>query len=138
MLDAERDTEISLAENEMRQAMHPADQFDAFKALADQGMGVADIAVRFGVSALIVKQRLKLASVSPVLMVLYREDGPTLDQLTAFTVGDDHATQERAWFEAAPFDRQARPVRRYHGRAVAPLYRHYPPQPGEGNRQGSA
>jgi len=105
MLDAERDTEISLAENEMRQAMHSADQFDAFKALADQGMGVADIAARFGVSALIVKQRLKLASVSPVLMVLYREDGPTLDQLMAFTVGDDHATHERAWIEAAPFDR---------------------------------
>ena len=32
-------SEISLAENEMRQAMHPADQFEAFKALIDAGHG---------------------------------------------------------------------------------------------------
>jgi ParB family chromosome partitioning protein len=31
--------EISLAENEMRAAMHPADQFEAFKKLADKGQG---------------------------------------------------------------------------------------------------
>src|ERR1700733_9912652 len=29
--------EVSLAENVVRQAMHPADQFDAFKALVDAG-----------------------------------------------------------------------------------------------------
>jgi ParB family chromosome partitioning protein len=33
-LDEQDATEISLAENEMREAMHPADQFEAFKALA--------------------------------------------------------------------------------------------------------
>jgi ParB family chromosome partitioning protein len=32
-------TEISLAENEMREAMHPADQFEAFRKLADQSKG---------------------------------------------------------------------------------------------------
>jgi ParB-like nuclease domain len=31
--------EISLAENEMREAMHPADQFEAFKKLAGRGQG---------------------------------------------------------------------------------------------------
>jgi hypothetical protein len=31
MLAASSATEISFAENEMRQAMHPADQFDAFR-----------------------------------------------------------------------------------------------------------
>ncbi|HUN95500.1 MAG TPA: ParB/Srx family N-terminal domain-containing protein [Bradyrhizobium sp.] len=31
VLASEDATEISLAENEMRQAMHPADQFEAFK-----------------------------------------------------------------------------------------------------------
>src|ERR1700759_617239 len=40
VLDDEDATEISLAENEMRQAMHPADQFEAFKALIDQGQGI--------------------------------------------------------------------------------------------------
>src|ERR1700733_11153730 len=35
--------EISLSENEMRAAMHPADQFEAFKKLADEGQGRATI-----------------------------------------------------------------------------------------------
>ena len=32
--------EISLAENTIRQAMHPADQFAAFQQLVDEGMGL--------------------------------------------------------------------------------------------------
>jgi ParB family chromosome partitioning protein len=32
-------TETSLAENIIREAMHPADEFDAFKKLADEGHG---------------------------------------------------------------------------------------------------
>jgi hypothetical protein len=32
-------TEISLAENEMREAMHPADQFEAFETLANERRG---------------------------------------------------------------------------------------------------
>ena len=43
-------TEISLAENEMREAMHPADQFEAFKKLAEDGKGEEEIAARFGVT----------------------------------------------------------------------------------------
>ena len=39
-------TEISLAENEMREAMHPADQFEVFKKLADEGRGEEEIAAR--------------------------------------------------------------------------------------------
>jgi hypothetical protein len=35
--EAEAATEISLAENIMRLPMHPADQYEAFKAVADQG-----------------------------------------------------------------------------------------------------
>ena len=63
-LDVENPAEISLAENEIRQAMHPADQFDAFKALADQKMSDEDIAARFGVTVQVVRQRLKLARVT--------------------------------------------------------------------------
>jgi ParB family chromosome partitioning protein len=43
--------EISLAENEMREAMHPADQFAAFKQRVDAGQPVEDIAARFCESA---------------------------------------------------------------------------------------
>jgi ParB/RepB/Spo0J family partition protein len=64
-LDEQDATEISLAENEMREAMHPADQFEAFKKLADDGTGPEEIAARFGTTPKIVTQRLKLAVVSP-------------------------------------------------------------------------
>ena len=48
--EGEDAAEISLAENVMRLPMHPADQFEAFKALADAGKGPEDIAARFGCS----------------------------------------------------------------------------------------
>jgi ParB family chromosome partitioning protein len=51
--------EISLAENVMRLPMHPADQFDAFRALAETGKGPEEIAARFGCSPATVRQRLK-------------------------------------------------------------------------------
>ena len=96
-LAVENPAEISLAENEIRQAMHPADQFDAFKALAEQSMGDDDIAARFGVSVAVVRQRLKLARVSPKLIALYRKGDMTLDCLTAFAISDDHKQQEKIW-----------------------------------------
>jgi ParB family chromosome partitioning protein len=89
--------EISLAENEMRQAMHPADQFDAFKKLADEGMGEDTIAARFGVTPAVVKQRLKLAVVSPKLLAIYRKGEMTLEQVMAFTLTDKHKQQEQVW-----------------------------------------
>jgi ParB family transcriptional regulator, chromosome partitioning protein len=96
-LDEENPAEISLAENEIRQAMHPADQSDAFKALAEQGMSDEDIAARFGVSVAVVRQRLKLARVSPKLIALYRKGDMTLDCLIAFAISDDHKQQEKIW-----------------------------------------
>jgi ParB family chromosome partitioning protein len=103
--------EISLAENEMRQAMHPSDQFEAFKALIDSGHGIEDVAARFGVAPTVVRQRLKLAAISPMLMVLYRKAAMSLDQMMAFTVSDDHAAQEAAWFDAPEWQRSASAIR---------------------------
>lgn len=91
--------EVSLAENVVRAPVHPADQFEAFSALHAQGLGAEDIAARFGISATVVAQRLKLAAVSPRLMAVYRDGEIHLDQLMAFTVSDDHAAQERVWFD---------------------------------------
>jgi len=54
----------------IRQAMHPADQFDAFRSLVDEGMGIEDVAARFGVTANTVRQRLKLANIAPRLFQL--------------------------------------------------------------------
>src|SRR5438552_2172265 len=53
-------TEISLAENAVRERMHPADEFEAFRELIDKCSPVEDIAARFGVTPRTVEQRLKL------------------------------------------------------------------------------
>ena len=89
--------EDSLAENVQRVALHPLDQFRAFKVLRDQGAGEAEIAARFFVAPAVVRQRLRLASVSEKLLDIYAEDGMTLEQLMAFTVSTDHARQEQVW-----------------------------------------
>ena len=89
--------EDSLAENLQRAPLHPLDQFRAFQAMRGKGMGEEEIAAAFFVSASVVKQRLKLASVSPTMLDIYAEDGITLDQLMAFTVSDDHERQEQVW-----------------------------------------
>lgn len=87
--------EISLDENVTRFAMHPADQFEAFRELAQtKGWSAEEIGARFGVSATLVRRRLRLGAVSPVLMAAYRADQLTIDQLMAFAVSEDHARQE--------------------------------------------
>ena len=89
--------EDSLAENIQRVALHPLDQFRAFKVLRDQGAAEEEIAARFFVAPAVVKQRLRLAAVSEKLLGIYAEDGMTLEQLMAFTVTTDHARQEQVW-----------------------------------------
>jgi ParB family chromosome partitioning protein len=87
----------SLAENDERIGLHPLDQFRAFQALYDGGMSEEDIAARHFVTPAIVKQRLRLASVSAKLHDVYAEDGMTLEQLMAFAVTPDQARQEQVW-----------------------------------------
>jgi ParB family chromosome partitioning protein len=89
--------EDSLAENVQRAPLHPLDQFRAFLSLREKGMSEEEIAAAFFVSVQVVKQRLKLASVSPKLLDIYAEDGMTLDQLMAFTVNPDDERQEQVW-----------------------------------------
>jgi ParB family chromosome partitioning protein len=89
--------EDSLAENVQRAPLHPLDQFRAFRDLREKGMSEEEIAAAFFVSVQVVKQRLKLASVSSRLLDVYAEDGMTLDQLMAFTVNPDHERQEQVW-----------------------------------------
>ena len=73
VIDGDADAaEISLAENVMREAMHPADEFEAFRDLADKGLPAAEIAARFGVTETVVAKRLKLANVSPLILKTYR------------------------------------------------------------------
>ena len=87
----------SLEENEQRAPLHPLDQFRAFQTLRTKGLDEDEIAAARNVSVQIVKQRLRLASVSPKLHEVYAEDGMTLEQLMAFAVTGDHERQEQVW-----------------------------------------
>lgn len=89
--------EDSLAENTQREALHPVDQFRAFKALIDKGLSEEEIAARFFVTPTVVKQRLRLAAVSGTLIEAYVADEMKLEQLMAFTLTPDHARQEQVW-----------------------------------------
>ncbi|QBR39541.1 ParB/RepB/Spo0J family partition protein [Kerstersia gyiorum] len=95
----------SLTENVQREAMHLADQFEAFAALVKEGRPIEDIAADFGVSPLVVQRRLKLAKVSPRLMADYRADQVSLEQLMALSITDDHAAQETAFYDAPDWQR---------------------------------
>jgi ParB family chromosome partitioning protein len=107
ILDTEHNaTKVSLAENAIRTDMHPADQYEAFAKLRNEhGMSAEDIAARFGVTVAVVRQRLKLGAVSPKLVKLYRDGKMCLDQLSTFTITEDHGRQERVWQELPPFNR---------------------------------
>ena len=94
MVSAEED---SLAENVHREPLHPLDQFRAMQKLVELGSDVETIAATFMVTPAVVKQRLKLADVSPKLHDVYADDGMTLEQLMAFSVATDHARQEQVW-----------------------------------------
>ena len=89
--------EVSLAENSVRAAMHPADQVEAFRRLADAGSTAAAIAARFGVSERTVEKRLRLGNAAPVLLEAYRAGEIDLDTLMAFAVTTDHARQSAVW-----------------------------------------
>jgi ParB family chromosome partitioning protein len=105
--------EDSLAENVQRAPLHPLDQFRAFLALREKGQSEEEIAAAFFVAVNVVKQRLKLASVSPKLLETYAEDGMTLDQLMAFTVCADHQRQEQVFERLLQsYDKQPYVIRR--------------------------
>ncbi len=94
--------EDSYAENAMRENLHPLDQFRAMQAMVDKGNEVEAIAAHFMTTPAVVRQRLKLAAVSPTLHDLYAADDMSLDQLMAFTVSDDHERQVQVWELLAP------------------------------------
>ena len=105
--------EDSLAENIQRAPLHPLDQFRAFLALRAKGQTEEEIAANQFVSVAVVKQRLRLASVSPKLLDVYAEDGMTLDQLMAFTVNGDHERQEQVFERLSQsYDKQPYAIRR--------------------------
>jgi ParB family transcriptional regulator, chromosome partitioning protein len=89
--------ETSLAENTIRAAMHPADEYVAMAALIDAGAAIEDVARRFGTSERHVRQRLRLGKLAPELLDAFRAGEINLEAVTAFTLGADHAAQLAVW-----------------------------------------
>lgn len=87
----------SLAENTFRLALHPLDQFKAFKRMVDGGMTIEEVASAYFTTQRYVEQRLALAKVSPKLHEVYAQEGMTLATLEAFTAHPDHVRQEQVW-----------------------------------------
>jgi len=87
----------SYAENVVRLALHPLDQFKAFKRMVDGGMSKEEVADAYRTTPRYIAQRLRLARVAPPLMDAYARTEMTLAMLEAFTVNPDHARQEQVW-----------------------------------------
>ncbi len=106
--------ELSLAENVIRIAMHPADQVVAFSKLSDAGQSVSAIAARFGASERIVEQRLRLGNAAPELLDAYRAGEIDLEVLKAFAVTADRERQIAVWeqLSAQPYRPSAAQVKR--------------------------
>ncbi len=92
-------SELSLVENTVRAAMHPADQVEAFAKIARDGGTVAEIAARFGVSERTVEQRLRLGNAAPELLEAYRAGELGLQALQAFCATADAKLQLAVWEE---------------------------------------
>ncbi len=96
--------ELSLAENVVRIAMHPADQVAAFRDLAESGSSVSSIAARFGISERLVEQRLRLGNAAPELLDAYRAGAIDLETLKGFAVTTDHRRQMAVYERVANQD----------------------------------
>jgi ParB family chromosome partitioning protein len=102
---------LSLVENVVRIAMHPADQFEAFRDLVDRGLDAASVARRFGVTEATVLKRLKLGRLSPAVLDAYRSGEIDLEEAQAFAITDDHMAQERVLSDLPDWNRSPRLIR---------------------------
>ncbi|WFU05849.1 ParB/RepB/Spo0J family partition protein (plasmid) [Rhizobium sp. CB3171] len=107
----DNDNELSLAENVQREAMHMMDEILSYRQLAEDGMAPDLIASRFGRSVITVRQRLKLANLSPKVLDELRTEDMTIEQARALALSDSHEEQERVWFEAPSWNRDPRSLR---------------------------
>lgn len=83
----------SVAENEQRAAMHPAEQIAGFRTLAEQGKTHAQIGDALGFGSRHVQRMLKLSNLAPSLMELLATDMLSVEQCQALCLEDDHARQ---------------------------------------------
>jgi ParB family chromosome partitioning protein len=89
--------ETSLAENFHRLAMNPADEAQAFASLIEDGASAEDVARRFGLTVRFVEGRLRLASLTPVVLDALGAGAITLDIAKAYGATSDQHIQARVF-----------------------------------------
>ncbi len=104
-------SQASLAENVIREPMHPADEFEAYRQLVDDGHSIDELCANFGQSRRHVQQRLSLARVHPELIRLYRDGLCPLACLEAYAITDDQAAQLSHWKKAQNWQRNPHDIR---------------------------
>lgn len=92
-------TEISLAENVIRAALKPHEEFTAFARMAREGMTADDIAAHFGVKPRRVAQLLRLGTLAAPIAAAFEAGEIGLDEAEAYAGTSDTALQLSA-FEA--------------------------------------
>jgi ParB-like chromosome segregation protein Spo0J len=112
LVDAVDGTVVGLMENISQEAMHPADEFEAFRTLHAQGRSAQSIATQYGVTVLHVLRRLKLAGLAPELMKLYRKGEIQLDQVMALVAVEDPKRQVMLYKSLPHYARTASHIRR--------------------------
>ncbi len=111
IIDSQRGREVSLAEN-TRQAMHPADEMQAFADLIKEGKTEEQVASIFGCTTLTIKRRLSLMNAAPELIQEFRQDKITQEQLQALVICPDHAKQVDVWNNAGYWNKTPAALRR--------------------------
>lgn len=77
--------ETSLAANIVRLPMHPVDQFEVFARIEAEGISVEEIAARFGISELQVRQHLALGRLAEPIRAALRADQIDMPVAKLFT-----------------------------------------------------
>ena len=102
---------ISLAENANRTPPHEADEFVAFKAMADEGKSPETVAAHFNVSVRTVLQRMRLGGLHPELLDLYRNGKMGPEEVRAFCRSADQERQLQVWNALPQWNRTAYIIR---------------------------
>lgn len=106
VVDSKESSELSLVENTIRQAMHPADEFEAYLVLNKQGLAAIKIAERFGVTEKHVLQRLKMSQVHADIIKEYKAGKINLDVVMAFTLSPDTNEQLKIFKKLTKYERE--------------------------------
>jgi ParB/RepB/Spo0J family partition protein len=84
----------AIAENIVRAPMDPMDQFESFNKMHEDGQSVIHIAGMFGISEHLVRQRMRLADLSPHAKKAYHKGEIDIEACMALTLGS-HKEQHK-------------------------------------------